>query len=121
MADRALITTAGKVIIVTVLAAAHACRFIAHGTGTTQTEITDTALEAIVAGDAVATGAESVVSGGKYRVVGTLTSAAGGTITEVGLFPLIACAANCVYHETFTGVVLAIGDSITYTLDVIAG
>lgn len=121
MADRALITTAGKVIIATALAAAHACRFIAHGTGTTQTEITDTTLEAKVAGDTPAQATESVVAGGKYRLVGTVTSVAGATITEVGLFPLVACAANIVYHETFTGVVLAAGDSITYTLDVIAG
>lgn len=51
----------------------------------------------------------------KNQWVGLLTADAGKTITNVGLFDA-AAAGNLVVHHDHTGVVLALGDKIEYTI-----
>jgi hypothetical protein len=53
----------------------------------------------------------------KYQVVGTLTSASGQTITNAGNFTASAAGVLIVKGD-FTGVVLAINDSITFTITI---
>jgi hypothetical protein len=53
----------------------------------------------------------------KYQNIATLTSIAGGTITNAGFWTAVA-AGTLVVHGDHTGVVLAIGDKIEYTLTI---
>jgi hypothetical protein len=51
-----------------------------------------------------------------YQVVATLTATAGGTVTNAGLFDNSTIASGNLYAKAdFTGIVLANGDSITFT------
>ena len=51
----------------------------------------------------------------KNQWVGTLTADAGKTITNAGLFDA-AAAGNLIVHGDFTGIVLALGDKIEFTI-----
>jgi len=51
----------------------------------------------------------------KNRWVGTLTADAGKTITNAGLFDA-AAAGNLIVKGDFTGIVLALGDKIEFTI-----
>ena len=52
----------------------------------------------------------------KNRWVATLTADAGKTITNVGLFDA-ASGGNLIVKGDFTGIVLALGDKIEFTID----
>jgi hypothetical protein len=116
MADRGLVTTSGKALIADVLATniATLFQYMAHGTGTTQTEVTDAALETKSADTVTTVTATSPTN--TLVLAGTMVSAAGTVATEVGLFPAIGCTSACAYHETFPAVTLATGDEINYTI-----
>lgn len=51
----------------------------------------------------------------KNQWVGTITADAGKTITNAGLFDAVA-AGNLIIHGDFTGIVLASGDKIEFTI-----
>lgn len=94
---------------------------IGWGTGSTTEAATQTAL--------VTPSAEARTSGTKskqttntaddtYRVVGSITSASTQTIAEVGLFD--ASSAGSMYvRGTFTGIALANGDAIEFTINIV--
>jgi hypothetical protein len=93
--------------------------FIGWGTAAGTAAKTDTTLfteaaEARAVGTVTTNGTGSAA---KYQVVGTLTSASGQTITNAGNFTASAAGVMIVKGD-FTGVVLAIGDSITFTITI---
>lgn len=112
-------TNAGKAIVTNRLKGAGTePNYIAWGTGAGTTAATDTTLfteasEARVAG--TSTQQTVTVTNDTYQVVGTMTVAgAGKTITNAGLFDA-SSAGNMLVKGDFTGIVLAIGESIAFT------
>jgi hypothetical protein len=97
----------------TVLSAANAK--VAWGTGAGTAAKGDTTLftEASEARVAATVTQPSV---DKNRWVGTITADAGKTITNAGLFDA-ASAGNLIIHGDFTGIVLASGDKIEFTIE----
>lgn len=91
---------------------------IGWGTGTTAAAATDTALTT-PAPEARVTATSSTVTTAQandtYQLVGTLTSAAGATIAEVGVFDATS-SGNMLGHCVFTGVALAAGEGIQFTI-----
>lgn len=90
--------------------------YIGWGTGAGTAAKGDTTLFT-EASEARATGTVSVTgstSTAKWQCVGTLTADAGKTITNAGVFSA-AAAGGLFIHYDFTGVVLALGDSIQFT------
>lgn len=87
------------------------------GTGTTAPVDADTSLE-VAGAESAAVGTSTIVTttttDDTYRVVGTITSASGQTITEV---VLLNDAAALFVRGTFTGIVLDVGDSIQFTIE----
>lgn len=70
--------------------------------------------------EARAVGVVSVQGAGaaaKYQVVATLTADGAKTITNAGNFEL-AAGANIIVHGDHTGIVLALGDKIEYTITI---
>jgi hypothetical protein len=93
--------------------------FIGWGTGAGTAAKADTTLfteaaEARAVGTVTTNGSGSSA---KYQVVGTLTSASGQTITNAGNFTA-SSAGTLIVKGDFTGVVLAINDSITFTITI---
>lgn len=91
--------------------------FIAWGSGAGTSAKGDTTLfaeesesRAVGVVSKVGTGASAV-----YQVVGTLTASAGKTITNVGNFDA-SSVGNLIVKADFTGIVLASGDSIQFTI-----
>jgi hypothetical protein len=95
-------------------------KFVAWGTGAGTAAATDTTLFTEAA-EARVTGTSSKVTttttSDTYQVVGTMTAAAGKTITNAGLFDA-STTGNLFVKTDFTGVVLATSDSITFTFKV---
>lgn len=94
--------------------------FIGWGTGAGTTAATDTTLfteasEARVS--ATATQQTTTTTNDSYRLVGTLTAAAGKTITNAGALDA-SSAGNLFFKTDFTGIALNIGDSIQFTFTV---
>lgn len=92
--------------------------FIAWGTGTgavvTGTALAAAAAEARTAG--TSTQVTTTTTNDSYQVVGTITVATTGkTISEVGLFDA-STAGNLFLWADFTGIALAVGESIQFTL-----
>jgi hypothetical protein len=91
--------------------------YLGWGTGTTAPAVTDTALQTASA-EARTNGTASKITttftNDTLKVVGTITSASGQTISEVGLFDA-STAGNMYIHGVFTGVVLSTGDAIQFT------
>ncbi len=93
--------------------------YVAWGTGAGTAGVTDTTLfseasESRVAG--TSTQQQTTVANDTYQVVGTLTCAgAGKTITNAGLFDA-ATVGNLLMKGDFTGVVLNVGESIQFTM-----
>lgn len=89
--------------------------YIAWGTGAGTAAKADTTLftEAAEA-RVVATRTQTLVD--KIRWVGTLTAAAGKTITNAGNLTA-STAGVLIVHGDFTGIVLATGDQIQFTID----
>jgi hypothetical protein len=93
--------------------------YVGHGTGAGTAAATDTTLftevDTRVAGTATIT--TTTVTNDTYQVVATLTSAAGGTITNAGLFDA-STSGNMYMKGDFTGQLLAAGDKIQYTMQI---
>ena len=96
--------------------------YVAWGTGAGTSDPTDTTLfteasETRVAG--TSTQQTTTVTNDTYQVVGTLTCAGSGkTITNAGLFDQQAVGGNMLMKSDFTGVALAVGESIQFTMKV---
>ncbi len=116
-----VITTKGKEIIVDrILGNGTEPKFVAWGTGAGTAAVGDTTLftesaEARVSG--TSSKVTTTTTNDTYQVVGTITASAGRTITNGGLFDA-STAGNLFVKADFTGVVLASGDSITFTFKV---
>lgn len=94
--------------------------FVAWGTGAGTAAIADTTLftesaEARVSG--TSTQQTTTTTNDTYQVIGTITASAGRTITNAGLFDA-STSGNLFMKGDFTGVVLASGDSIQFTMKV---
>ena len=90
--------------------------YIGWGTGAGTAAKADTALFAEAA-ETRATATRTQPLADKIRWVGTLTCAtAGKTITNAGNFTAVT-AGTLIVHGDFTGVVLAVGDQIQFTID----
>lgn len=92
--------------------------YVAWGTGAGTSAATDTTLfieasEARVAG--TSTQQTTTTTNDAYQVVGTITADAAKTITNAGLFDA-ATAGNLYVKGDFTGIVLALNDSIQFTI-----
>lgn len=116
-----ILTNRGKEIIVDrILGAGTEPKFVAWGTGAGTAAVTDTTLfteasESRVSG--TSTKVTVTTTNDTYQVVGTLTAAAGKTITNAGLFDAVTVG-NLFVKTDFTGVVLATNDSITFTFKI---
>lgn len=92
-------------------------KFVAWGTGAGTTAKTDTTLFTEAA-EARTSGTSSqvttTVTNDTYQVVGTITSLSAQTITNAGLFDA-STSGNLYLKGDFTGLPLAIGDSIQFT------
>jgi hypothetical protein len=93
--------------------------YVAHGTGTGTSAVTDTALftEADTRVNGTVTIVTTTVTDDTFQVIGTMTAAAAETVTNAGLFDA-STAGNLYVHGDFTGVVLALGDQIVYTIKI---
>lgn len=94
--------------------------YIGWGTGTNAAAVTDTALQTASAESRV-NGSKSkittTVANDTLQVTGTLTSASAQTISEAGLFDA-STAGNMYVRGNFTGITLANGDSIAFTITI---
>ena len=91
--------------------------YIGWGTGAGTAAKADTALFT-EASESRVTATRTQPVADKIRWVGTLTCAgAGKTITNAGNFTAVT-AGTLIVHGDFTGVVLAIGDKIEFTIDI---
>lgn len=95
--------------------------YIGWGTGTTTAAATQTALVTPSA-EARTNGTKSrvttTVTNDTYRVVGTITSSSSQTIAEAALFDA-SSAGNMYVRGDFTGIALANGDSIAFTINTV--
>jgi hypothetical protein len=93
--------------------------YVAHGTGTGTSAVTDTAL--FTEADTRANGTVSIVTttvtNDTFQVIGTMTAGAAETIRNAGLFDA-STAGNLYVHGDFTGVTLNAGDQIVYTIKI---
>jgi hypothetical protein len=92
--------------------------YIAWGTGAGTAAVGDTTLfteasESRVAG--TSTQQTTTKTNDTYQVVGTLTAGGSKTITNAGLFDA-STGGNCFLKGDFTGVALALGESIQFTM-----
>ena len=94
--------------------------YIGWGSGTAAVAITDTGL-GTAASEARVAGTKSVTTtnftNDTYQVVGTLTSASAQTVSEAVLFDALT-AGSAYVRGVFTGIALAIGDSMAFTITV---
>jgi hypothetical protein len=116
-----VVTNAGLAIITNRMKAAGTePNYVAWGTGAGTAAVGDTTLfteasEARVVG--TSTRVTTTQTNDTYQVVGTLTADAGKTITNAGLFDA-STSGNLFVKGDFTGVVLALGESIQFTIKV---
>ena len=92
---------------------------IAWGTGAGTTGATDTTLftETGTRTAGTSTQQTTTTTNDSYQVVGTLTAGGALTITNAGLFDVITSSSgNLFIKGDFTGVVLALGDAIQFTV-----
>jgi hypothetical protein len=98
------------------VAGAPANWYIAWGTGA-GTAVKGSTTLFTEAAEARVTATESQPTSDTNRFVGTITAAAGKTITNAGV--LSASTSGTLFiHSDFTGVVLALGDSIQFTFEI---
>jgi hypothetical protein len=117
-----VLTNAGVAIISNrLIQAGTAPKNIGWGTGSVAAAVTDTALGTEFApttagGRTIGTEsrATTTVTNDTYQVVGTVTATSAGTITEAGLFDATS-AGNMLIRSVFTGIAVAISDSIAFT------
>jgi hypothetical protein len=111
---------AGKSIVTNrILGAGTEPKYIAWGTGAGSSANTDTTLFT-EASEARTGGTSSqqttTVTGDTYQVIGTMTVAGTGkTITNAGLFDNVTPPGNMLVKGDFTGIALAVGESIAFT------
>ena len=114
-----VLVNTGKAIVTNYLAggAATQPKYIGWGTGAGTAAITDTTL--FTENGSRTTGTASQVTttttDDTFQVVGTLTAGSGLTITNAGTFDA-AVAGNLFVKGDFTGLALASGDSIQFTI-----
>jgi len=113
-------THAGKAIVTNrITGAGTEPKYVAWGTGAGTAAVGDTTLFT-EAPEARTNGTSSRVTttqpNDTYRVVGTITASAGRTITNAGTFDAAAAGNICVKGD-FSGIVLSLGDSIQFTVD----
>lgn len=115
-----VLTNVGKAGMIAALNTALTTPYIGWGTGAGTAAITDTTLFTEVSaerGSSTASITTVTVTNDNYRNVATLTSVSGATITNAGLFS--ASSGGSLYVKgDFTGVVLAAGDKIQFTIDI---
>ena len=97
-------------------------KYVAWGTGVGTAGVSDTTLFTESSEETRTTGTSSRVTTSQtndtYQVVGTLTCATSGkTITNCGLFDA-STVGNLYMKADFTGVALAVGEAIQFTLAV---
>lgn len=105
------------------LAAALTTPFIGWGTGAGTSAATDTTLFTEVSAERAAAALSVVtttVANDTLQAVATLTSVAGATITNAGLFDT-SSGGNMLAKGDFTGVVLAAGEKIQFTIKIAQG
>lgn len=118
-----VITNGGQAIVTNrMIGSGTEPKFIAWGTGAGTAAITDTTLFTESTEEARTSGTSSrvttTVTNDTYQVVGTITVVTSGkTITNVGLFDA-STSGNLYFKSDFTGLALAIGDSISFTIKV---
>lgn len=88
--------------------------YVAWGTGSTAANKADTALETESAESRVSA-TKSQPAADKNRFVATITSAGSQTITEAGLLTA-STSGNLIIRSVFSGIALATGDSIEFTI-----
>jgi hypothetical protein len=125
MVGATVIVNAGQAIITNRMTGAGTePKFVMWGTGAGTAAVTDTTLFTETTDEARTTGTSSrvttTVTNDTYQVVGTITVATSGkTITNVGLFDVVtASSGNLYFKSDFTGLLLAVADSITFTIKV---
>ena len=95
--------------------------YLAWGTGAGTAAATDTTLFTEASESRVA-GTSSIVTvnvtNDTYQLVGTITADGSKTITNAGNFDAAAAGNICV-HGDFTGVSLAVGESIQFTIKIV--
>ncbi len=115
-------TNAGAAVITNrITQAGTAPKNIGWGTSTTAPAVTDTALGTEFApttsgGRTVGTESRTTTTNTNdtYTVTGTVTANTAGTIAEAGTFDAVS-SGNMLLHAGFTGVAVAINDSIAFT------
>lgn len=116
-----VLTNAGRDIVTNrIKGAGTEPNYLHWGTGAGTAAVGDTSLFT-AASEARTLGTSSrvttSVANDTYRVVGTLTCAgAGKTITNAGTFDAVSAGNICIKGD-HTGVVLNVGESIQYTID----
>jgi hypothetical protein len=114
-----VVTNAGKDIITNRLKGSGTePNYVAWGTGAGTAAITDTTLfteasESRVAG--TSTRQTTTTTNDTYQVIGTLTADGAKTITNAGLFDA-STVGNLFVKGDFTGVALALSESIQFTI-----
>jgi hypothetical protein len=115
-----VLTNVGRVQMIAKLNSGEATPYIGWGTGAGTAGVTDTTLFTEVSAERVAstpTIVTTTVTSDTYQNVATLTSVSGATITNAGLFDA-ASTGNLLMKGDFTGVVLAAGDKIQFTMKI---
>lgn len=115
-----VLTDVGKAGMIAALHATETTPYIGWGTGAGTAAATDTTLFTEVSAERVASTPSIVtttVTNDTWQNVATLTSVSGATITNAGL--LDASTSGTLYVKgDFTGVVLAAGDKIQFTIKI---
>jgi hypothetical protein len=88
--------------------------YIGWGTGAGTAAVGDTAL--FTAAPEARVQATKSVANSTETLVGTITAGTAETITEAGAFDA-STAGNLWLHSNFTGIALAVGDSIQFTFN----
>ena len=115
-----VLTNTGKAQIIAKLNAGEATPYIGWGTGAGTAAAADTTLFTEVSAERAASTPSIVtttVSNDTWRNIATLTSVSGATITNAGLLDQ-SSGGNLLVHGDFSGVVLAPGDKIQFTIDI---
>lgn len=118
-----VITNGGQAIVTNrMIGSGTEPKYVAWGTGAGTAAAADTTLFTESTEEARTNGTSSrvttTVTNDTYQVVGTITVATSGkTITNVGLFDA-STSGNLYFKSDFTGLALAIGDSIAFTLKI---
>jgi hypothetical protein len=116
----AVLTTTGKQWVVDkmreTIGAGQTQRWVGWGTGAGAEAAGNTALTTPAA-EARVSGVITSPSAALHRVVASITSASGQTITEVGLFDLVTIGTMMVRALLGVSIPVLTGDIITFTID----